>query len=144
VEKQHTYEKFILVLELVGFSAILAIIWLDEYVDVPFRYFGALKTPPRPSEYWFETLSVLLLATAVVSATLWVFSRLRFLENFIRVCAWCQKVEAGDEWVNFEQYMKREHDVKATHGICPECRANATKRPSLGESAPAELLSAGG
>jgi hypothetical protein len=126
IEKQHTYEKVILGLELVGFAALLAVLWLDEYVDVPFRFFGALKTPLRPEEFWFEALTVLLVATAVVTATLWVFRRLRALEGFIQVCAWCRKVNVRDEWLPFEQYLKREHDVQSTHGICPACRAEAS------------------
>ena len=128
--KQHAYEKFILSLELLGFSTVLLVIWLDEYVDVPFLYLGAKKTPARPQEYWFETMAVLLLAIAIVIATLWVFRRLRFIEHFIQVCAWCRKVQVGDEWVSFEQYMKRQHDVKSSHGICPACRASASKRPA--------------
>lgn len=130
IEEQHRYEKVILGLELTGFAAVMAILWLDEYVDVPFRLFGALKTPPRPQEFWFEALAVLLVATGVVLATLWVFRRLRFLENFIQVCAWCRKVNVGEEWVSFEQYLKREHDVKSSHGICPTCRATASARPA--------------
>jgi len=127
--KQHAYEKFILSLELLGFGAVLLVIWLDEYFDLPFRYLGAPKTPPRPQEYWFETMAILLLAIAIVSSTLWVFRRLRVIERFIQVCAWCRKVNVGDEWVSFEQYLKRQHDVKSTHGICPACRASASKRP---------------
>ena len=120
----------ILSLELFGFAAVLLTFWLDECVGIPFRFFGALKTPARPQEFWFEAIAVLLVATAVVIATLWVFRRLRFLEDFIRVCAWCRKVEVADQWVSFEDYMKLQHDVKSTHGICPECRANASKRPA--------------
>ncbi|MBA3650609.1 MAG: hypothetical protein H0W66_03765, partial [Chthoniobacterales bacterium] len=130
MNKQRRYEKLILLMELLGFGGVLLLIWLDEYVDIPFRYLGALPTPPRPQEYWFETVAVLLLAVAIVSATLWIFRRLRFLEDFIRVCAWCRKVEVADQWVTFEDYMKLQHDVKATHGICPACRANASKRSS--------------
>jgi hypothetical protein len=130
MKKQRRYEKVILSLELIGFASVLLLIWLDEFVDIPFLYFGALKTPPRPQEYWFETCAVLLLGTVVVIATLWVFRRLRFLEDFIRVCAWCRKVEVGEKWLTFEEYMKRQHDVKSTHGICPECRAAASKRPA--------------
>jgi hypothetical protein len=130
IEEQHRYEKVILGLELIGFAAVLAVLWLDEYVDVPFRILGALRTPARPQEFWCEALAVLLVATGVVLATLWVFRRLRFLENFIQVCAWCRKVNVGEEWVSFEQYLKREHDVKSSHGICPTCRANATRRPA--------------
>ncbi len=83
-EQQHTYEKVILGLELFGFGAVLLVLWLDEYVDVPFRFFGALQTPARPQEFWFEAVTVLLVATAVVAATLWVFRRLRFLEGSSR------------------------------------------------------------
>jgi hypothetical protein len=117
-------------LELIGFGGVLLLIWLDEYVDIEFRYLGAPKTPLRPQEYWFETCAVLLLWTVIVLATLWVFRRLRFYDDFIRVCAWCRKVEVAEEWVSFEDYMKLQHDVKSTHGICPTCRANASKRRS--------------
>lgn len=128
IKEQHTYEKVILGLQLVGFAIVLAVLWLDEFADVPFRFLGALRTPLRPQEFWFEALTVLLVATAVVLATLWVFRRLRFLESLIQVCAWCHKVDLNGQWVSFEQYLKREHDVNSTHGICPACRANATKR----------------
>lgn len=130
IEKQYTYEKVILGLELVGFGAVIAVEWLDEYVDVPFRYLGALKTPARPQEFWFEALTVLVVAISVVVATLWVFRRLHMLEGFIQVCAWCRKVNLGDEWISFEQYLKRAHDVKSSHSICPDCRATASVRPA--------------
>ena len=136
MQKQRLSEKLILSLELLGFGGVLLLIWLDEYVDVPFRYLGALKTPLRPQEYWFETCAVLLLGTFIVAATLWVFRRLRSLEDFMRVCAWCRRVNSDDEWLSFEDYMKSEHDVRSTHGICPECRASAAKRPS---ARPAEV-----
>jgi hypothetical protein len=126
IEKQHTYEKVILGLELLGFAAVIAVLWLDEYVDVPYRFFHALKTPLRPEEFWFEALTVLFVATGVVVSTLWIFQRLRVLEGFIQVCAWCRKVNVNEEWISFEQYLKREHDVQSTHGICPECRAAAS------------------
>lgn len=128
IEDSHSYEKVILTIEVIGFSILLAVQWADEYLDVPFRFLGALKTPLRPQEFWFEALAVLLVATAVVAATLWVFRRLRILESFVQVCAWCRKVNVEEDvWVSFEQYLKSAHDVLSTHGICPTCRANATK-----------------
>jgi hypothetical protein len=130
MEKQRTYEKVILGLELLGFGAVIAVLWLDEYVDLPFRFLGAPKTPSRPQEFYLEGLMVLVVATVVVVATLWVFRRLRLLEGFIQVCAWCRKVNLGDEWISFEQYLKREHDVHSTHSICPTCRANASRSPA--------------
>ncbi|MEO8440642.1 MAG: hypothetical protein ABI540_10535 [Spartobacteria bacterium] len=126
IQKQRPYEKVILGLELFGFAAVILTLWLDEYVDVPFYLFGAPKTPARPQEFWFETLTVLLVAAGVVIATVWVFRRLRLMENFIQVCAWCRKVHLAEEWISFEQYLKRTHDVRSTHSICPACRSEAT------------------
>ncbi|HEY2801067.1 MAG TPA: hypothetical protein VGI85_10750 [Chthoniobacterales bacterium] len=130
IEQQHFYEKVVLGIEVAGFSVVWLVLWLDEYVDIPFRYLGALKTPLRPQEFWFEAIIVLLVATAVIAATLWVFRRIRVLENFIQVCAWCRKVDVQGEWVAFEQYLKRKHDVRSSHGICPACRATASPRPA--------------
>jgi hypothetical protein len=130
MEKQHTYEKVILGLQLFGFAAVIVVLWLDEFVDLPFRFFGAPKTPLRPQEFWFESLTVLIVAIGVIVATLWAFRRLRTLEGFIQICAWCRKVNLSDEWISFEQYLRREHDVLSSHSICPECRSTArTKRP---------------
>ena len=125
IEQQHTYEKVILALELLGFAAVILVLWLDEYIDLPHRFLGAEKTPLRPEEFWFEALTVLLVAAAVVVATLWIFRRLRIFEAFVQVCAWCRRVNVGSEWIAFEQYLKRAHDVRSTHGICPDCRAAA-------------------
>ena len=131
IEEQHTYEKVILTIEAIGFGILLAVLWLDEYVDLPFRFLGAAKTPLRPQEFWFEALTVLFVATVVVATTLWVFRRLRILESFVQVCAWCRKVNVEDDWVSFEQYLQRELDVKSSHGICPSCRASAIKHPTV-------------
>ena len=57
IKESHTYEKVILTIELIGFCIFLSVLWLDEYLDVPFRFFGALKTPLRPQEFWFEAIS---------------------------------------------------------------------------------------
>lgn len=120
--KLRTYEKVILTVEMLGFFAVLAIIWLDEFMDIPALYFGAAKTPPRPEEYGFESLSVFFLAVIVVSTTFWIFRRLRYLEEFVRVCAWCRKVLVNEKWVSFEEYMRIQHAVDSSHGICPVCQ----------------------
>ncbi len=56
MKQQRLYEKLILFLELVGFGGVLLIIWLDEYIDIPFRYFGAHRTPARPQEFGLKPL----------------------------------------------------------------------------------------
>ncbi len=49
------------------------------------------------------------------------------LKKFLRICAWCKKVcltdpeTKEDKWVSFEEYMKLEHKLTSSHGICPGC-----------------------
>jgi hypothetical protein len=140
LEQQHTYEKIILGLELLGFAMVIAVLWLDEFVDVPYRYLGAKATPLRPQEFWFEALTVLLVGVGVVVATIWNFRRLRFLEGLVQICAWCRRVNVGDEWVSVEQYLTLEHDLQSTHGICPNCRSDPAARKRRTEKTLASVV----
>ena len=48
-------------------------------------------------------------------------------EDFVRMCAWCKRVELGGEWADVEKALGQlrifeRHDVPSvTHGICPDC-----------------------
>lgn len=48
-------------------------------------------------------------------------------EEFLRVCAWCKKVELEGTWVEVEaaidtlKLFERENLPRLTHGVCPEC-----------------------
>ncbi len=103
------------------FICILVILWLDEFVDMPYLLFGATPTPRRMEEYIIETVSVSIVAVLVIAGTVLQLRRMDRIERFLRVCAWCRKVWAGDRWVDFEEYMKNEHLLKSSHGICDEC-----------------------
>lgn len=107
--------------ETVMFVIILAIIWVDEFLDMPYLLFGATPTPRRMEEYIVETVSVAMVVLLVIAGTVLLLRRLDRAERFLRVCAWCRKVWLDDRWVVFEEYVKKEHKLKSSHGICPEC-----------------------
>jgi hypothetical protein len=52
-----------------------------------------------------------------------VVARLFYLEQFLRVCAWCQKVEHEGAWSPIAEFFQRQFDAKTSHGICPGCFA---------------------
>jgi hypothetical protein len=103
------------------FFIVIMVLWLDEFVDMPYRLLGAPQTPYRPQEYILETVSVLVVAIVTIAVTMIVLRRARRLEKFLRVCAWCRKVWVDDKWVNFEEYALKHHSLKSSHGICEEC-----------------------
>jgi hypothetical protein len=113
----------LLVGEVVVFGLILGVVWLDKFVDVPHRFFGEPETPYRPTEYLFEYGAIAAVGLLVVLVTLWLRRRIERLESFLRVCAWCRRVNVNDEWVRFEDYLASRYHLSSSHGICPDCEA---------------------
>jgi len=103
------------------FMMVMMVLWLDEFIDLPYRFLGAPKTPYRPQEYILETASVLVVEIVTVTITLIILRKLRQNEKFLRVCAWCRKIWVDGEWVNLEEYAVRQHSLRSTHGICDVC-----------------------
>jgi formate hydrogenlyase subunit 3/multisubunit Na+/H+ antiporter MnhD subunit len=113
--------KAVIFLETAVFVLILAIIWLDEFIDIPYRLFGATPRPYRLEEYLFETVSIVLLAAVLITITIILQRRIRYLESFLHICAWCRRIRIDDKWISLEEYVRTEHQLESTHGICPEC-----------------------
>ncbi len=113
------------------FIIVTVVLWLDEFVDLPYLLIGAPETPYRPQEYIIETVSILVVAIIVITITLFILIRSRRLERFLRVCAWCRKVWVDDKWVSFEEYTLKTHSLKSSHGICDECVARLDKKAEI-------------
>ena len=103
------------------FFIVLIVLWLDEFIDLPYHVLGSPPTPYRLQEYLLESASILVVAILVVAFTMVILRRIRRLERFLRVCAWCRKVWVDDKWVPFEEYALKQHSLKSSHGICEEC-----------------------
>jgi hypothetical protein len=114
-------DRLIIAAEAGLFLLVLLVIWLDEFADIPYHFFGAPKTPYRLQEYVIETVSISVAALLVMILTAIALRRARRLQRFLRVCAWCRKVWVDDKWVPFEVYIHQYHSLKSSHGICESC-----------------------
>jgi hypothetical protein len=119
--KQPSRTVIVVVAEILVFAALLAVIWLDEFVDLPHLLFGDPPTPYRLAEFVIETLACSIVGIATITGTLFILRRLDRVERFLRVCAACRKVSLGEEWVVFEEYLAKKLALRSSHGICPEC-----------------------
>jgi hypothetical protein len=120
----------ILVLESVAFLVIVAIIWLDELLDLPHLLFRAPPTPVRVQEGLLESILTMIVGVWVVSVTWRAFRRIEYLESLIVMCAWCRRVREGGEWLTVEAFLQRQHHAQTTHGICEACAAGITLPPA--------------
>jgi hypothetical protein len=74
--------------------------------------------------YRRSTLEMLLFLAVwllVSGSTHRLLKRVRQLEDFMRVCAWCRRIDYKGEWMRLEDFMEQGFDTPTTHGICPEC-----------------------
>ena len=104
-----------------GFLAIIVLCYLDELLKLPTLIFS---DHPFDFMYRRSTLEMLLFLAVwllVSGSTGRLLKRVRHLEDFMRVCAWCRRIDYKGEWMRMEDFMEQGFDTPTTHGICPEC-----------------------
>ena len=104
-----------------GFLAIIALCYLDELLKLPSLIFS---DHPFAFVYRRTTVEMLLFLAVwflVSLSTRRLLNRVRQLEDFMRVCAWCRRIDYHGEWMRLEEFMQQGFDTPTTHGICPEC-----------------------
>ena len=117
------FSKKIIVAEMIGFILVITILWLDELLDLPHRFFGAPATPINFMESIFETVIVLVLAALSTFSTHILLKRIRYLEGILPVCSFCKKIRADNRWVPIDSYIRDHSEADFSHSVCPECAA---------------------
>lgn len=114
--------RLILLFEILGFSAIIILSWMDELFNLPDIIFGMDNAGIH---YWheaiLETVIIVAVAVPVIAMTAVIARRLFYLEKFMRVCAWCRKIEVEGKWMSIEEFFAKGFDAQTSHGICPAC-----------------------
>ncbi len=113
--------SLVLLYETLGFLAIVGLSWLDELIGLPRLLFGGAAHQPDFRESAMETVVVLAIAAPILLLNRRLVSRLFYLEKFLKICAWCKRVDTGDYWVPMDAYLAEGCGQKTTHGICPDC-----------------------
>lgn len=125
--RAQTHISRILWLEIIGFLIIIALSWVHELTNVTHSISG-IEYIPDWVEAATETLMVVVVAIPVVILTKRLVSRLYQLEGFLRVCAWCKKMDHDGEWIPLEEFFERKFETATSHGICPACLADAKEK----------------
>jgi hypothetical protein len=122
MEKRSKLSK-VFVYQNIGFLAVILLGFLDEITRL-----SALVLGGQQFEWEFRksTLGMLLVLGVwllVSLSTRRILDRLRYLESFIRVCAWCHHIHHRGQWIPMEEFIRQGFDTPTTHGICPKCLA---------------------
>ena len=117
-----TFTKEVLLFEGIGFALVVSLLWLNEALDLPHKLLGAPTTPVNWRESILESLVVGALAVGTLGWTYRALARIRYLEGYFRVCMYCKRIQAGDQWIPIEQYVIDHTEAVLSHSICPECK----------------------
>ena len=119
--EKKSYLTRIVLYQNLGFLAVIVFCYLDELLKLPVLIFS---DHPFAFLYRRPTLEMLLCLAVwllVNKSTRRLLKRLRQLEAFLKVCAWCRRIDYKGEWMRLEDFMEQGFDTPTTHGICPEC-----------------------
>jgi len=125
--RAQTHISRILWLEIIGFLIIIALSWAHELTNVTHSIIG-VEYVPDWVEAATETAMVGVVAIPVIILTNRLVSRLYQLEGFLRVCAWCKKMDHDGEWIPLEEFFERKFETATSHGICPACLDEAKEK----------------
>jgi len=120
MKKNSQLTKIILYQNL-GFLGIILLCFLDELLKLPSLIFSDHPFAFVNRRSTLEMLLVLGVWFLVSTSTRRILERIRYLEKFMRVCAWCRRINYQDEWMPLEQFMRQGFDTPTTHGICTDC-----------------------
>ena len=121
--KRAQANKKLIYIQLLGFSLIIALSWLDELVLLPRLIMGLDSWPNGWREATLETISTTLVAIPVVLISARLVNRLQYIEGFLRTCAWCKRLDLDGRWVPMEEYFGTKSHIEFSHSICEECSA---------------------
>ncbi|MBX7144525.1 MAG: hypothetical protein K1X79_08760 [Oligoflexia bacterium] len=113
--------KSLLLIQGLGFLGLIGFIWADEALDWTNKLFGQPKLPFNFVEAATESTIALVLGIFVMLYTSRLINRIKYLEGFISLCAYCKKVRVKQNWIPLETFLSNCSEAQFSHGFCPDC-----------------------
>ncbi len=119
--KKNSHLAKVVLYQNLGFLAVIVLCFLDELLQLPALIFSG---HPFVFVYRRPTLEMLLFLAVwllVASSTRRLLTRVKHLERFMRMCAWCRRIDYKGQWMPLEDFLQEGFDTPTTHGICHDC-----------------------
>jgi len=111
----------VLLCQSLGFLALIAVCLFDERVGLASLVFGNSLYVVDYRESALKMLLILCTWLLVGGSTRRILAEAQHLAGFMRVCAWCHRIEHKGHWMRLEEFLKTGFDTPTSHGICLEC-----------------------
>lgn len=111
----------ILLYQSLGFLSIIALSWLDDSLKLSRLIFGENPILPEFHASALAMLFVFAVWLLVTASTRRMLDRVKHLEGFLKVCAWCRRIDHKNRWMPLEEFLQEGFDTPTSHGICEDC-----------------------
>ncbi len=119
--KKNSQPTRIILYQNLGFLGIVFLLVFDELTSLPLLIATEHPFTLVHRQIIMELALVLSVWFLVSASTRRILQHLHYLEKFLRVCAWCRRINYQGEWMRLEEFMQQGFDTPTTHGICTEC-----------------------
>ena len=108
---------YFLIYPIIGFG----ILTFASLIDAHFHVADYLFTINSKYKHFFLDFFLdLLVGIPVLYYMKKQADKLIYLEEFVRLCGWCQKINIDGNWIDFTSFTLQNYR-QPTHGICPDC-----------------------
>jgi hypothetical protein len=122
----------VLLCQSAGFLALIAVCLFDELVRLSSLLFGEGAYLVEFQESALKMLLILCVWLLVSGSTRRILAQTQHLEQFMKLCAWCHRIEHQGRWIPLEEFLKLSLDRPTSHGICQDCLEKKKAELSLG------------
>ena len=106
----------------ISHAVLLALIWLNEILDLPYALGIGIKSSANFVELIIESIALLAVYLTSIIILNKICHRIKILEGILPICSSCKKIRnSEDSWENLENYISDKSQAQFSHSLCPDC-----------------------
>ena len=115
----------IIMCQSIGFLAIIIVCLLDESLGLSSLVMGDHAYIIDFRGFTLKMLLILCVWLLVSNSTRRIMDQAQHLATFMKVCAWCRRIQFQGRWMPLEKFFKLGFNKTTSHGICADCLLKA-------------------
>lgn len=115
----------VLLCQSIGFLAIILVCLFDELLGLTSLIFGDHSYIVDFRAFTLKMLLILCVWLLVSGSTRRILAQAQHLAKFMKVCAWCRRIEHEGQWIPLEKFLRLRFDKATSHSICEDCLRKA-------------------
>jgi len=132
----------VLLCQSIGFLAIIFVCLFDELLGLSVLIFGNHSCIVDLRDFTLKMLLILCVWLLVSGSTRRILDQTHHLSRFMKVCAWCRRIQYEGCWMPLEKFLRIGFDKPTSHAICEDCFQKAQVEIQAAKQSNAQVVKA--